>query len=255
MNALDLVNISINFGGIQAVSNVTIHAEEHSITSIIGPNGAGKTTLFNIISGIYTPSEGSVYLFEKDITGKKQYEISRLGIARTFQNVRLFNELTVLQNVISVLDARANYGIVESLFGLKKKHKIDAANELIAKSYLNQLDLEVYQDEMPGNLPYGHQRRLELARALATEPKILLLDEPAAGLNPAEVEDFINLIFKIKEQYKLTVILIEHRLKVVYKLSKVVYVLDFGKLIAQGSPEEIRNNELVIKAYMGEEEK
>ncbi|MEG1808495.1 MAG: ABC transporter ATP-binding protein, partial [Oscillospiraceae bacterium] len=222
---LDISNLSISFGGVKAVSEVNLSVEKGSITSIIGPNGAGKTTVFNMISGIYKPTSGKISLEGVDITGKPQHEISHLGLTRTFQNIRLYQGLSVCQNVQAVLDARAKYNILEALLRLPSARSTDKANVMRSEEYLKIVGLYDYRNEKPSNLPYGMQRKLELARALATEPKLLLLDEPAAGLNTTEVDEFIALIRDIRERFDVTVLLIEHRLQVVYSLSKKVYVL------------------------------
>ena len=251
---LSCQDVSINFGGVKAVQNVTLDIEKGSITSIIGPNGAGKTTFFNIISGVYKPTSGKVLFNGTDITSMKQHEVSRLGMARTFQNIRLFSQLDNVHNVQSALDARANYNIFEAILGLPRKNREDRKNFEIAMECLELVGLKEYAYDRPGSLPYGMQRKLELARALSSNPKLLLLDEPAAGLNPVEVEEFIELLRRIKQKRDLTILLIEHRLKVVTTLSDKVFVLNFGELLTQGTPEEVQNNPDVIVAYMGEDE-
>lgn len=251
---LSCQDVSINFGGVKAVQNVTLDIEKGSITSIIGPNGAGKTTFFNIISGVYKPTSGKVLFDGTDITNLKQHEVSRLGMARTFQNIRLFSQLDNVRNVQSALDARAGYNIFEAILGLPRKRREDRKNFEIAMECLELVGLKEHAYDRPGSLPYGMQRKLELARALSSNPKLLLLDEPAAGLNPVEVEEFIALLRRIKEKRDLTILLIEHRLKVVTTLSDKVFVLNFGELLTQGTPEEVQNNPKVIEAYMGEDE-
>lgn len=247
-------DVSINFGGVKAVQNVSLEIEKGSVTSIIGPNGAGKTTFFNIISGVYKPTSGKVLFDGTDITKMSQHEVSRLGMARTFQNIRLFSQLDNVRNVQSALDARANYTVFEAILGLPRKRREDKKNFDIAMECLDLVGLKEFAYDRPSSLPYGMQRKLELARALSSGPKLLLLDEPAAGLNPVEVEDFIQLLRRIKEQRDLTILLIEHRLKVVTTLSDKVFVLNFGELLTQGTPEEVQNNPKVIEAYMGEDE-
>ena len=251
---LSCKDVSINFGGVKAVQNVTLDIEKGSITSIIGPNGAGKTTFFNIISGVYKPTSGKVLFDGQDITNLKQHQVSRLGMARTFQNIRLFVQLDNVRNVQSALDARANYNIFEGLLNLPRKRREDKKNFDIAMECLELVGLKEYAFDRPSSLPYGMQRKLELARALSSNPKLLLLDEPAAGLNPVEVEEFIELLREIKKKRDLTILLIEHRLKVVNTLSDKVFVLNFGELLTEGTPEEVGNNPKVIEAYMGEEE-
>ena len=247
-------DVSINFGGVKAVQNVSLDIRKGSVTSIIGPNGAGKTTFFNIISGVYKPTSGKVLLDGEDITSLPQHEVSKKGLARTFQNIRLFSQLDNVRNVQSALDARANYTMVEAVLGLPRKRGEDKKNYDIAMECLDLVGLKDFAHDRPGNLPYGMQRKVELARALASDPKLLLLDEPAAGLNPVEVEDFIELLKKIREIRDLTILLIEHRLKVVNTLSDEVFVLNFGELLTHGTPEEVQNHPKVIEAYMGEEE-
>ena len=247
-------DVSINFGGVKAVQNVSLDIRKGSVTSIIGPNGAGKTTFFNIISGVYKPSSGKVLLDGEDITSLPQHEVSKKGMARTFQNIRLFSQLDNVRNVQSALDARANYTMVEAILCLPRKRSEDKKNYDIAMECLDLVGLKDFAHDRPGNLPYGMQRKVELARALASDPKLLLLDEPAAGLNPVEVEDFIELLKKIREIRDLTILLIEHRLKVVNTLSDEVFVLNFGELLTHGTPEEVQNHPKVIEAYMGEEE-
>lgn len=247
-------DVSINFGGVKAVQNVSLDIRKGSVTSIIGPNGAGKTTFFNIISGVYKPTSGKVLLDGEDITSLPQHEVSKKGMARTFQNIRLFSQLDNVRNVQSALDARANYTMVEAILGLPRKRSEDKKNYDIAMECLDLVGLKDFAHDRPGNLPYGMQRKVELARALASDPKLLLLDEPAAGLNPVEVEDFIELLKKIRQIRDLTILLIEHRLKVVNTLSDEVFVLNFGELLTHGTPEEVQNHPKVIEAYMGEEE-
>jgi len=254
MNILEVENLSVHFGGVKAVQNVSLTVEKGKITSIIGPNGAGKTTFFNLVSGVIPPASGRIIFDGEDITNLSQYEISHKGISRTFQNIRLFNQLNILQNVQSALDARAHYNIFEAFLGLPGKRKVDKENREKSRYYLEIVGMEALAEERPNSLPYGMQRRLELARALASNPKLLLLDEPAAGLNPAEVEEFIALIKKIQSLFDITILLIDHRLKVVHTLSDQIYVLDFGQLLAKGTSEEISRNKDVIRAYMGEED-
>lgn len=251
---LEVKDLTIKFGGITAVDHVHIQAEKGKITSIIGPNGAGKTTLFNMISGIYKPTSGQVEFQGKDITGKATHMISKEGIARTFQNIRLYRGLSVLENVQAVLDARTNYNIFQALLGLPAVRKADRENVEKSKELLKIVGLYELRHEKPSNLPYGLQRKLEIARALATDPKLLLLDEPGAGLNTMEVDELIDLVKEIQKRYGMSVLLIEHRLQMVYSLSDKVYVLNFGKLLAQGSPKEVQSDERVVAAYMGEDD-
>ncbi len=254
MNILEVKDLSISFGGVKAVQNVTLSVEEDSITSIIGPNGAGKTTFFNLVSGVYSPTSGEILFDNENITGLKQHQISLRGISRTFQNIRLFNQLSILENVQSAMDARAKYNLLDSIVTSPKKRRIDKENREKSLKYLELVGLEKNARDKPGSLPYGLQRKVELARALASEPKLLLLDEPAAGLNPTEVEEFIKLIYKIKKTFHISILLIEHRLQVVHTLSDMIYVLNFGQLLAKGTSKEIIENQDVVAAYMGEDE-
>jgi branched-chain amino acid transport system ATP-binding protein len=254
MNILEVKELSIRFGGVKAVQDVSLSVKTDSITSIIGPNGAGKTTFFNLISGVYAPTSGQILFDGQDITGLKQHQISLLGISRTFQNIRLFNQLSILENVQSAMDARATYNLLDSIMTTPKKRRIDRENREKSLEYLRLVGLEKNGQDKPGSLPYGMQRKVELARALASQPKLLLLDEPAAGLNPTEVEEFIRLIHKIKETFHISILLIEHRLQVVHTLSDMIYVLNFGQLLAHGTSREIIENRDVVAAYMGEDD-
>lgn len=254
MALLEVKNLGISFGGLRAVDDFHMEIEQGQLYGLIGPNGAGKTTVFNLLTGVYQPTDGYIMLDGENITGKKTIEINKHGIARTFQNIRLFSQLDNVRNVQSALDARANYTMVEAILGLPRKRSEDKKNYDIAMECLELVGLKDFAHDRPGNLPYGMQRKVELARALASDPKLLLLDEPAAGLNPVEVEDFIELLKKIRGIRDLTILLIEHRLKVVNTLSDEVFVLNFGELLTHGTPEEVQNHPKVIEAYMGEEE-
>jgi branched-chain amino acid transport system ATP-binding protein len=246
--------ISKHFGGVRAVNDLSVELAPGGIVSIIGPNGAGKTTVFNLISGIYRADTGEVHFQGENIVGRPQHEITRRGIARTFQNIRLFQGLTVLENVMTAHDPMACYTLLETLLLLPRKRKEDGAIRDRCRHFLDLVGLDELRDEQPANLPYGLQRKLEIARALAAEPKVLLLDEPAAGLNPSEVRDFIDLVFKLHADHSLSILLIEHRMQVVMEMSEWIYVMNFGKLLAQGKPEDIQRNPDVVKAYIGEEE-
>lgn len=244
-----------NFGGVTAVKDFSFSVDEGQVIAIIGPNGAGKTTIFNLISKIYQPDSGTLIFNGEDITGKSQIETARMGVSRTFQNTRLFTGLSVLDNVKVALDYGAKYTIIEAmLLGPRRwKHEREASQK--AHSCLRMLNLDKYADKRPSNLPYGIQRRVEIARALVSEPKVLMLDEPAAGLNPEEVFQLVDFIREIKEKYpKLAILIIEHRMDLVMNLSDYIYVQDFGETIAQGLPETVRTDPLVLKAYLGEEE-
>ena len=250
---LELKSIQKSFGGVQAVKDVSLKVEEGQIIGIIGPNGAGKTTVLNLISGIYPVDTGEVMFRDQNIAGMKQHKIARLGISRTFQNIRLFKGLTVLENVMTALDAATNYNIFSAILHLPSKHRLEKANREKALEALRLVGLEEHRDASPFNLPYGLQRRVELARAIVNEPRLLMLDEPAAGLNPSEIEEFIALILKLREKYGFGILFIEHRMKVVNELSEHIYVINFGDLLTEGDPEKVVNNPEVIKAYLGEE--
>lgn len=251
---LEVNELYKSFGGIKAIQNVSIGLKERQIVSIIGPNGAGKTTLFNLISGVCKPDKGTITFNSEDITGKPLNVITHKGIARTFQNIRLFKGMTVLENVLISCDTTAKYGIVSSLLNLPKRRRVDKENKAACMHYLETVGIQDYHNERPENLPYGIQRKLELARALATKPKLLMLDEPAAGLNPSEVLGFVDLLARLHKENDFTILIIEHRMTVVNELSEWIYVLNFGQKLAEGTPRDIHNNPEVIKAYIGEEE-
>ena len=226
----------------------------HDIVGIIGPNGAGKTTVFNLLTGIYSLDAGRVFLDGKELTGLPQHAITRAGIARTFQNIRLFRGLNVLENVMTAADPYSDYNLLDVCFFTPRKRRREQAVRELSRNYLKTVGLEGYEKEKPESLPYGMQRKLELARALATNPRVLLLDEPAAGLNPSEVRGFIDLVRTIHGQFQFSIIIIEHRLEVVMELSSKIFVLNFGKLLASGTPAEIVCHKAVTEAYLGEEE-
>ncbi|WP_457569091.1 ABC transporter ATP-binding protein [Desulfurobacterium sp.] len=255
---LDVRNLTMQFGGLKAVDNVSLQVYPEQIVALIGPNGAGKTTFFNCVTGIYKPTAGDIYLRTKDgkkvrINGMKPNKITELGLARTFQNIRLFPNMTALENVMVGRHCRTKSWILGAIFkgpGTRREEE-----ETIEKSYelLKLVGLEKYVNELAKNLPYGAQRRLEIARALATEPSVLLLDEPAAGMNPKETAELMDLIYHIRDNENVSILLIEHDMKLVMNISEKVYVMEYGKLLAEGTPEEIRHNPAVIKAYLGEE--
>lgn len=254
---LEVKNLTKNFGGLCAVSNVSMTINQGELIGLIGPNGAGKTTLFNLLTGVYEPSSGLIELNEDgqkiQLGGLKPYKITSYGISRTFQNIRLFKAMTVLENVKVAMHKNVRYGTIVAILRLPSYYSEEKWVEEKACELLKEVGLYSKRNEMATNLPYGEQRRLEIARALAIQPKILFLDEPAAGMNPQETADLTKLIHHIREKYKLTVILIEHDMSLVMNICERIYVLDYGKMIANGSPEEIKNNEFVIKAYLGEE--
>jgi branched-chain amino acid transport system ATP-binding protein len=255
---LNIENLIMEFGGLKAVNDVNLDVTKGEIVALIGPNGAGKTTIFNCITGVYKPTAGDVFISPKEtetenITNKNSHVVTHKGIARTFQNIRLFKKMTVLENVMIGRHTRLKSGILSSLLHTPAHKKEEA--EVIEKSYeyLEKLDLEKYANELATNLPYGAQRRLEIARALATEPFLLFLDEPAAGMNPQETRELDDLILKIRDSEDISILLIEHDMNLVMSLSERIFVIDYGVLIAEGTPDEIKNNSTVIKAYLGEE--
>ena len=241
----------MKFGGLTAVSAFDLQVPEGALYGLIGPNGAGKTTVFNMISGLIHPSEGAVRLFGTVTTGLSPDKIAKQGIARTFQNIRLFNSLTVLDNVLVGLHMRRKARLAEALLALPAQRAEEAEMTSTAQHLLSDVDLTDFANYRAGALSYGQQRRLEIARALATRPSVLLLDEPAAGMNPAETEDLMRLIAAIRERYNVAILLIEHEMKVVMTICERITVLDHGETIASGTPAEIQSNERVIKAYLG----
>ncbi|MGN1319155.1 MAG: ABC transporter ATP-binding protein [Lachnospirales bacterium] len=252
MSLLKTKDVTIKFGGLVAVNTLNINVEEGEIVAIIGPNGAGKTTAFNLITGVYAPTEGEILFNDKIINGKRPDEIAKLGIARTFQNIRLFKDLTVLENVLIATHLNVKSGLFSSVLKLPKARKEEKEMIRFAENLLEETGLLQFKDEIASNLPYGLQRRLEIARALATKPKLLLLDEPAAGMNPKESDDLTDFIREIRDKFKLTVLLIEHHMQLVMGISDRIYVLEYGTTIASGVPSEIQANPAVIKAYLGE---
>lgn len=250
---LKVDNAGIRFGGLRAVSDVNLELKQGELVGLIGPNGAGKTTFFNLLTGVYVPTEGSISLDGEKLNGMAPYKITKKGISRTFQNIRLFSELSVLDNVKVAYHSLAKHSMLSSIFRLPSHFSGEKEMEEKAIEFLKIFSLERFMHEKAKNLPYGQQRRLEIARALAANPKLLLLDEPAAGMNPQETEELMKLIALIRERFSLTILLIEHDMGLVMGVCERIYVLDSGQLIAEGTPEEIRNNPKVIKAYLGEE--
>ncbi|HEL1744029.1 TPA: ABC transporter ATP-binding protein [Streptococcus suis] len=253
MALLEVKDLTKNFGGLTAVGDVTMELHEGELVGLIGPNGAGKTTLFNLLTGVYEPSEGTISLAGTILNGKAPSKIASLGLGRTFQNIRLFKNMTVLENVLIGLGNHGKSEVFASFFRLPAFYKNEEALKTKAIELLKIFDLDGDADTLAKNLPYGQRRRLEIVRALATEPKILFLDEPAAGMNPQETAELTQLIRKIKEEFGITIILIEHDMSLVMEVTERIYVLEYGRLIAHGTPEEIRNNKRVIEAYLGGE--
>jgi branched-chain amino acid transport system ATP-binding protein len=261
MALLKVEKLTRSFGGLTAVSNVNLEIEKGELVGLIGPNGAGKTTFFNLLTGVYAPSAGHIML-EKDgdgsvetieLGGMKPYNVTKQGLARTFQNIRLFKDLTVLDNVLIAMHQNIRYGMFSSFLRLNKFYNEEASMIAEADKLLDIFHLKEKRKELAKNLPYGEQRHLEIARALATKPSMLLLDEPAAGMNPKETAALTELIKWIRKEFNLTILLIEHDMSLVMKICERIYVLDYGMLIASGKPEEIRANKRVIEAYLGEE--
>ena len=246
-------NLGISFGGLKAAQDVNIEIKKKQLYGLVGPNGAGKTTVFNMLTGVYRPTTGRFYLEGEDLTGKSQETINHKGIARTFQNIRLFNNMTVIRNVMVGLHNQPEFkcGMIASMLRLPKHFKCEKKMREKAKEILRIVGLEEERNYLSCNLPYGKQRKLEIARALATNPKLLLLDEPAAGMNPNETEDLMNIITRIRDEFDMTILLIEHDMKFVSGLCDEVTVLNFGTVLAQGDTKTALNDPEVIKAYIG----
>jgi len=252
MSILQVKNVSKNFGGIKAVNNLSFEVKKGEIISIIGPNGAGKTTVFNIISGFYKPDSGKIIFKNEDITGKPSHVLANAGIGRTFQNLRLFKSLTVFENVMVAYLSKHTYGIIDAVFRSSKYNKLTIEAKNKVRQLLDFFKLTSKEYLYAGNLPYGEQRKLELARALAIEPKILLIDEPAAGMNNTEVKELLENLIMIRDFFSMTLLIIEHQMELVMNISERIIVMDFGEKIAEGTPQEIKTNPRVIEAYLGE---
>jgi branched-chain amino acid transport system ATP-binding protein len=254
MSLVNIENVTLQFGGLKALDDVSFTIEKGKIMGLVGPNGAGKTSMFNIITGFYKPNKGKIVFAGKNIARNKPSKITKLGMARTFQNIRLFPSLTVLENVMSGMHSKTSQGYIGAILRTPAQRREENLIREVAESAIQFVGVGEYENRLAKNLPYGLQRKVEIARALACQPKLLLLDEPAAGLNKGEREDLIKLIQRIHKEYDLTVFIIEHDIGLVRKLADYVTVLDYGKKIAGGSPEEVFLNKLVIEAYLGKED-
>ena len=252
MAMLEVNNLSIQFGGLRAVDGFNMTIEKGQLYGLIGPNGAGKTTVFNLLTGVYKPTEGIIKLDGQDITGKSTIEINKAGIARTFQNIRLFKDLSVIDNVKVGLHNHMGYSTITGILRLPKYYKVEKQMTEEAMELLKVFGLEAEADTLADNLPYGKQRKLEIARALATKPKLLLLDEPAAGMNPNETQELMDTIRFVREHFDMTILLIEHDMKLVSGICEELTVLNFGRVLCQGKTSDVLNNPEVIKAYLGE---
>lgn len=252
MALLEVSNLGISFGGLRAVDGFHLTIEKGQLYGLIGPNGAGKTTVFNMLTGVYEPTDGSIILDGKDITGKKTIDINKVGIARTFQNIRLFKDQSVIDNVKIGLHNEMKYSTLEGILRLPKYHRVEKEMNEKAMELLKVFDLDKEADFLSSNLPYGKQRKLEIARALATNPKLLLLDEPAAGMNPNETKELMDTIHFVRDEFDMTVLLIEHDMKLVSGICEELTVLNFGQVLCEGKTADVLNNPEVIKAYLGE---
>lgn len=248
---LDMNNVTHSFGSLRAVHSFDLVLHHGELVGLIGPNGAGKTTVFNLITGVYPASEGSIRFRDVELVGLPSHQIVRMGIARTFQNIRLFSQLTVLDNVRIAYHPHAGYNLMDSILHTRRFQAKEAEMTERAQEFLRVFGLASRQNEIAGGLPYGLQRRLEIARALAAQPKLLILDEPAAGMNPQEIDELMELIHFIRDRFDLTILLVEHRMRLVMNICEWITVMDFGEVIARGIPADVRNNVQVVEAYLG----
>lgn len=252
MSVMEAKNVTMKFGGLTAVDNFNLNLESHELVGLIGPNGAGKTTIFNVLTGVYVPTSGDITIGGESIVGKPTHDVTLMGAARTFQNIRLFKDLTAIENVAIAYHHFIDYNMPQALFRTKKFWEQEKIAYQESKKLLDIFDMGEYEETKARNLPYGQQRKLEIARALASNPKILMLDEPAAGMNPNETQSLMETIHFIRNKFDITVLLIEHDMNLVMGICERIVVVDYGKTIAEGKPEEIRNNPDVIRAYLGE---
>ncbi len=252
MSLLEVKNLGIHFGGLRAVDGFNVSIEQGSLYGLIGPNGAGKTTVFNLLTGVYQPTEGTFFLGGENLTGHSTMEISHRGIARTFQNIRLFTKMSVLDNVKVGLHRHVKYSLASGIFRLPSYFRDEQELNERARKLLEVFDLYGEKDFLASNLPYGKQRKLEIARALATSPKLLLLDEPAAGMNPNETAELMETIRFVRDEFNMTILLIEHDMKLVSGICEEITVLNFGQMLAQGKPSDVLNDPKVVVAYLGE---
>ena len=249
---LEVKNLGIDFGGLTAVNNLDLEVYPNEIVGLIGPNGAGKTTVFNMLTKVYEPTRGQMFLDGENIEKMNTVDVNKAGVARTFQNIRLFSKLSVIDNVKAGMNNLYDYSLFDTIFHTRKRNEKERQIEEEARKLLEIFNLVELKDTEASALPYGAQRRLEIARALATQPKVLLLDEPAAGMNPQETEDLMKTIRFVRDEFNIAILLIEHDMSLVMNICERIYVLNYGTLLAKGSPDEIKNDERVIKAYLGD---